>query len=150
MKIVLNLSGVFTVRTRYRTKQQDELLAYLRSRPHVQVTVNDIVQHFSSCSISVGTATIYRHLEQMVSDGTVKKYFVDGISGACFEYVGESAQAGEPSFHLKCEQCGKLVQFRCTELAQMQQHLLKHHGFSINSPKTVFYGLCSQCTHRKP
>lgn len=134
--------------TQYKTKQKDELLSFLQSVPHTRVTVSEIVHHFSACGIVIGTATIYRRLEQMVQKGNVKKYFVDGISGACFEYVGECPQQGTLCFYLKCESCGKLVHFHCEELEHLQRHLLLKHGFSIDSSKTVLYGMCSECTNQ--
>lgn len=135
--------------TQYKTKQKDELISYLRSVPNVRVTVNDISEHFAKNNITIGTATIYRHLEQMVLEGTVKKYFVDGGSGAYFEYVGRECTHVEQCFYLKCENCGKLVHFHCHELEDLQQHLLEDHGFFINSPKTVFYGVCNDCYNAK-
>lgn len=131
--------------TQYHTKQKEEIFAYLKSVPGIKITVNDIVKHFVSCGMTIGTATIYRHLEQMVANGTVKKYFIDGVAGACFEYVGDETENQERRFYLKCEQCGKLVRFQCEELEHIQNHLLSDHGFSINSAKTVFYGICDKC-----
>lgn len=125
----------------YRTKQRAELTAYLKSVPGVQVTVHEMVAHFAAAGRAIGTATIYRHLERMVADGVVKKYFVDGIAGACYEYVGTDDRC----YHLKCERCGRLVPFHCTELEQVQEHLSARHGFAIDTPKTVFYGICNRC-----
>ena len=85
----------------------------------------------------------------MVANETVKKYFIDGVAGACFEYIGDDIENHEKHFYLKCEQCGKLVRFQCEELEHIQNHLLIDHGFSINSAKTVFYGICNQCGYNQ-
>lgn len=124
------------------------MVTFLKSMAGEKITVNDIVKHFAESGVSLGTATIYRHLEQMVSDGSVKKYFVDGIASACFEYVGDGTDDGSNPFYLKCEQCGKLIRFHCKELEHIQNHLLSDHGFSIDSARTIFYGRCNQCTTR--
>ena len=58
------------------------------------VTVNEICEYFKNQGISVGTTTVYRHLEKMVREGVVAKYVVDGTSSACFEYTGESPRNG--------------------------------------------------------
>ncbi len=133
----------------YKTKQKDEILNYLKSNANVRLTVNDISEHFKQSNVSVGIATIYRHLEQLVLDGTVKKYYVDGFSGAYFEYVENECNNIEQCFYLKCEHCGKLVHFHCHELENLKQHFLKDHGFIINSPKTLFYGICNDCYNAK-
>lgn len=131
--------------TEYHTKQKEEIITYLKSMLGMKITVSDIVKHFAACGTAIGTATIYRHLDHMVANGTVKKYYIDGVSGAYFEYVGENMENQEKRFYLKCEECGKLVRFQCEELERIQNHLLSDHGFSINSAKTVFYGICNQC-----
>ena len=133
----------------YKTKQKEEMLRFLKSMSGEKITVNDIVKHFTESGVTLGTATIYRHLERMVADGDVKKYFVDGMASACFEYVGDDTGDGKNRFYLKCERCGKLIRFHCRELQNIQNHLLMEHGFSIDSARTVFYGTCNQCTLSK-
>ena len=113
----------------------------------IPVTVNDIFEYFSEKGIAIGITTIYRHLEKMVADGVVKKYFTNGISGAHFEYIDDSnGSIRGQYFYLKCEKCKKLIHFQCKELEQVQKHLSHEHGFDIDSPKTVFYGTCSKCS----
>lgn len=63
----------------YKTKQKDELNAYLRSMAKQHVTVNDIYDYFTSQGVEIGRTTIYRHLDALVSEGVVAKIKVDGI-----------------------------------------------------------------------
>lgn len=132
--------------TKYNTKQKQEITAYLKTVAGKKVTASDIGNQLSSSGITVGTATIYRHLEQLVANGMVKKYFVDGNASACFEYVGTSeTDNGKPFFYLKCEKCGKLIRFECHELVHIQNHLFSDHGFRLNFARTILYGICDQC-----
>lgn len=134
----------------YKTRQKDVLVSYLKSLHGSHVTVNDILGYFSEEGIAVGITTIYRHLERMVADGEVKKYLVDGVSGAHFEYVGDGGEDDrEQCFYLKCEKCRKLIHFQCKELEQIQRHLSDTHGFDIDAPKTVFYGTCRSCSEHR-
>ena len=128
----------------YRTRQQDELLDYLRQSPGAHFTAAQIRDHFARREQSIGTATIYRQLERFVADGTVRKYMLDTCDSACYEYV-EQKEACAAHFHCKCEKCGRLIHLNCGELKKMQEHLLDEHGFAWNSGKTVFYGVCEQC-----
>ena len=50
----------------YKTKQMTEILTFLKSVQGRHVTVNEICDFFREKGISVGTTTIYRHLEKMV------------------------------------------------------------------------------------
>lgn len=133
--------------SQYKTKQREALLSYLMTVPGEHVTAADICTHFREQGASIGTATVYRHLESLVDEGLVSKYIIDGASPACFEYLGaEHANGrGELCFHCKCEKCGKLIHLHCGELAGIGTHLAAHHGFVVNPMRTVFYGLCGDC-----
>ena len=128
----------------YRTRQQDELLEYLKETPGVHHTAAQIRDHFSGREKSIGTATIYRQLERFVADGTVRKYLLETGDSACYEYVPEREECAA-HFHLKCEKCGKLIHLHCEELNEIGEHLFKEHKFKLNSMRTVFYGVCDEC-----
>lgn len=137
-------------KAQYKTRQMKELLSYLESVRGSHVTVNDICTYFESEGITVGTATIYRHLERMVKQGVVVKYVIEGTNSACFEYVGGRADSGQPvSFHCRCEKCGKLIHMQCNEVENFGQHMLEHHDFEMDSLRTVFYGICGECRGSK-
>ena len=134
----------------YKTKQMAELLTFLESVQGKHVTVNEICDYFKEKGISVGTTTVYRHLEKMVKEGVVAKYVVDGTSSACFEYIGDLHNDAETScYHCKCEVCGKIIHLQCDEVEHLREHICEHHNFIIDSKRTVFYGVCSQCKNKK-
>ena len=109
----------------YNTKRRAELLEYLQSMQGRHVTVNDIRAWFMTQDKPIGTATIYRQLDHMVEQGLINKYMLDETSAACYEYVG--------------------IHLHCHELEKMQGHLAQEHGFRLDFPRTVLYGLCQQC-----
>lgn len=136
-------------KAQYQTKQMAELHSYLKSVQGQHVTVNDICVYFKTKGITVGTTTVYRHLERMVEKGIVAKYTVDGTSSACFEYLGERDTCYKPAcFHCKCESCGKLIHLQCDEVSRLSQHMMETHGFELNALRTVFYGICSECSKK--
>ncbi len=108
-------------RTRYKTKQKDQLTAYLRDRSGVHVTAAEM------------------------ADGLVRKYIIGATGSACYEYVGERADDMVDCFHCKCEKCGKLIHLHCDELKELQRHIDQKHGFVIDPMMTVFYGICDNC-----
>ncbi len=131
-------------KTCYRTRAQQELLTYLRSRPGVHHTASELRDHFADAGTPIGTATIYRQLERFVAEGQIQKYFIGTGESACYAFVDSSASCSS-HFHCKCEQCGKLIHLECEELNDMRKHLLEHHGFTWDAGKTVFYGICDNC-----
>lgn len=133
-------------RNTYQTKQMKELRDFLSSTEGRHVTVKDICRYFDEIGKPVGTATVYRNLEKMVEEGVVAKYSSDPSDSACFEYIGAGEKCCHPScFHLKCQQCGKLIHIECEEIIRLQEHMRSAHGFELNPVRTVFYGTCRDC-----
>ena len=134
-------------RSKYNTRQREVLLDYLKSVPGNHVTVADICSHLQDHGVSIGQATVYRRLEDLVDEGVVNKYIIDAKSPACFEYVEKDSHiAGDICFHCKCEKCGKLIHLHCDELSGIKEHLYEEHRFNLDPKRTVFYGLCETCT----
>ncbi len=131
----------------YRTKQKSCLLAYLETHADRHVTAAELVQALASDGTPVGTATVYRHLERLESDGLVRRYALDDRGSACWQYAGaESGEGGCRShFHLKCTACGTLFHLDCDHLNEIAAHVAAEHGFAIDPGRTVFYGMCKTC-----
>jgi Fur family ferric uptake transcriptional regulator len=126
----------------YNTRQGDAVLNYVSSLGGKHATVDEISAHFAKSGRSVGVTTIYRQLEKLKQSGKVRKLIIDGISGACYQYVGELEA---DSLRLKCDRCGKLYSLECGEADNLGRHILKSHKFRIDPAKTVFYGECDSC-----
>ena len=133
-------------RCKYKTKQKEILLTYLRTVPGVHITASDVCEYFKNQGVAISQSTIYRHLESLVDEGVLSKYIIDANTPACFEYIGPDSHGnGEVCFHCKCEKCGKLIHLHCDEMEEIQGHLYKEHRFRLNPMRTVFYGLCEDC-----
>jgi Fur family ferric uptake transcriptional regulator len=113
------------------------------------VTVNQIVRHFGNREAAIGQTTIYRHLEKLVNDGKIRKYLLTEGGGACYQYIDAGKNCRE-HFHLKCEQCGRLIHLDCDKLDRIRRHILREHDFQINMLKTTFYGKCKECLSVRP
>lgn len=133
----------------YNTKQKEKLLSFLISKKNEHTNVPSISAFLAAEGSPVGTATIYRQLDRLVEQGIVRRYTIDGKTGACFQYVDNSDQCRE-HFHLKCKSCGKLIHTDCNRLSEINSHILRHHGFAVDTSMTVFYGICSDCQEDAP
>ena len=133
-------------RSKYKTRQREILLDYFETVPGVHVTAGDVYEYLQKHGAGIGQSTVYRQLENLVDEGILNKYIIDGSSPACFEYVEPDChESAEICFHCKCEKCGKLIHLHCDEMEGMQVHLYAEHKFKMNPMRTVFYGLCDQC-----
>lgn len=133
-------------KVKYKTHQRDVLLNFLMSVKGQHITVTQVCEHLRQEGSPVGTTTVYRQLDKMVDEGLINKYITDANTPACYEYIGEDSECSEPvCFHLKCDECGKLIHLHCDELMGIRKHIDEEHGFLINSRRTVFYGICEEC-----
>ena len=131
------------MRGEYNTKQRALILEFMKESG-AHHTVSDIVEELKLRGVTVGTATVYRALDRLVSTGEIKKFVIDEKSGACYQYARD-AECNR-HFHLKCVNCGKLIHLSCEVLAEMEGHILRDHGFTVSVGKTVIYGLCASCS----
>ena len=129
----------------YNTKQGEAILAYIASLEGQAVTVEQIDKHLKENNIGVGLTTIYRNLDKLLVCGKIRKYVIEGVTGACFQYVQQTSPESE-HVHLKCEDCGQLYRMKCDKLEDLGQHVEHEHAFRINTIKTVFYGTCKNCS----
>jgi Fur family ferric uptake transcriptional regulator len=131
----------------YTTKQGEAILSYIASLEGDHVTVEQLAKHFDGSGTSIGLTTIYRNLDKLLSSGKIRKFVIDGISGACYQYVGEQFSGGE-HFHLKCEICREVYHLQCGAIEEISSHVAEEHAFQINPIKTVFYGICDKCREK--
>lgn len=136
-------------KSQYKTRQREVLIQYFKALNSEHVSAADVCDYFKKCGETIGQSTVYRQLERLVDEGVLNKYSFDPTAPACFEYVGEDAHGTAGTcFHCRCEKCGKLIHLHCDELEGISEHLLKEHGFKLNSMRTVLYGICEDCANR--
>lgn len=142
--------SVMSTKSKYKTKQREILLDYLKTIPGVHFTAGDICEYFKGQDLTIGQSTVYRQLEELVNEGLLNKYNLSATDPACFEYLEEGSHCeGEVCFHCKCEKCGKLIHMHCDELVEIQSHLLRDHQFTMDPLRTVFYGICEDCKDKE-
>ena len=140
-----------TARAKYSTKQKEILLDFFKQNPGVHLSAGDVIEHMKKEGATIGQATIYRNLESLVNDGIIAKFKIDDDAPACFEYISPDEHMGdeEDCYHCKCQKCGKIIHVSCEDVKALQEHFMEEHGFRIDLKRTVFYGLCSDCSSSK-
>lgn len=129
----------------YKTKQKELLLECLTENKDVHLTAADILTHLRDKGHSLGVSTVYRQLDKLVAAGVVRKFIIDETSSACYQYAGTSEECCE-HFHLKCNVCGKLIHVDCSLMKKIAEHMQNSHGFSVDTTKTLLYGVCRECS----
>ena len=138
------------IRTPYKSRHREQILAILREREGEHMTAGQILDRLRQEGFTIGVATVYRQLDRLVEEGTVNKYVVDTATGACYEFKGD--HCANPAYvHGKCEKCGKVVHLerRFVEAAmQSISGAVGEGGFELDPVRTLFYGVCGDCRRR--
>lgn len=122
---------------KYKTKHQSTLIKYLKNHSDEHLTIQDMAKDLSM----IPQATLYRLVDSMVEEGSLRKYIIGPNSSCCFQLNGCEHQ----HFHLICERCGKLIHLECDEVDHLLEHINEEHGFSVDVSKINLYGLCDDC-----
>lgn len=128
----------------YRTRQRECLEDFFKKNKEQHVTVEDILTYMKEQQYQISKATVYRYLEKLQEQGVLRKYTVEEGKGACYQYV-ENGSDCHAHYHFKCGRCGKLLHISCHLIDEIKHHVLEEHDFTIDSSKTVFYGICGAC-----
>lgn len=131
----------------YKTKQREIILEYVLNNKDSHFTADDLMFYLKQAGSSIGKSTVYRHLDKLVSEDVVRKYYLEEGVPACFQFVNHEKSCKE-HFHLKCTDCGQLIHVVCDELEGIANHISKHHHFQVNQKKTVLYGVCESCMQK--
>ena len=131
------------MRGEYNTRQKRELLAFLRERSMQHFSVDDVVFEMQDRGEKIGRSTVYRYLELLAEQGSVRKYqSVKGITQ--YQHVEDDSRC-DSHFHMMCSRCGNLMHVDCDLMRTMSEHLVKDHGFLLDPRETILVGVCQKC-----
>lgn len=130
----------------YKTRQRLQVLNCLIDNKANHLTADEIAVILKQQGAEVGKTTVYRALEKLLEEGSIRKYISEEGKSACFQYVDDSEECRR-HFHLKCVKCGRLIHLECDYLSDLETHIFEHHKFTVDNTKTVLYGVCGDCCH---
>lgn len=146
LKTVLNNGKVdkFLLIGKRKTKQKDYILNCLKSNLNKHMTSIEIEDTLKYKKTPVGRATIYRCLNLLVKEGFVRKCRVDEKNSFYYQYIDDKNLCKE-HFHFICSSCSQTIHFENQELFSFISGLKFDNKLLIDTPKTIFYGLCDRC-----
>lgn len=127
----------------YKTKQKNFVLECLKKHENENLTSENIIGFLKQEGVSVSNATVYRHLNSLLEDKSVRR--IMGSDGVFVYRYFDKTKNCERHSHLVCDSCGKLIHLECESLDKIYEHIKNEHGFSVDGIKTVFYGKCKDC-----
>ena len=130
-------------RGQYQTKQKEEIAEYFRKHPGVCMTAETV---FSDLGAKVGMTTVYRALARLSEEGFLRRYATQSAGDAAMYQLNPCQ---ENHLHIRCVDCGKLAHLHCDEVQIFAEHLLDHHGFTLDECQTILYGRCRDCAAKR-
>lgn len=125
----------------YETKGKRRILSLLAENPDRQMTAEDIFVALGNDA--PGQSSVYRILSSLSKTGQVRRSMREGGEGYFYQFAENLGC--DKHFHLKCLKCGKTVHLKCQISDELVEHILKEHGFVIDSGRSVLYGHCAVC-----
>ncbi len=127
----------------YSTRQKRELLKFLQEKSMQHFSVDEVVFEMQERGEKIGRSTVYRTLEALAEQGSVRKY--QGMQGITqYQHVVDAARCDD-HFHMMCSRCGNLMHVDCSLMRAMSEHLMLEHGFRLDPRETILVGVCEKC-----
>lgn len=118
------------------TKQKTKLYSLLFSRKR-HISADEILALMNKDEKCISTATVYRHLDELVKCGRLKKIKLG--SNCIYD------SSGEEHPHFVCLECGTIYDLKFEDLpviAKAQEH-------EVASYEIILKGTCKECIKRR-
>lgn len=131
------------MRGEYNTRQKREMLAFLKQHDLEPYSVDDLVFQMQEQGERIGRTTVYRYLEQLAEQGSVRKYL--NSSGVTqYQHIANGADC-DGHFHMMCKRCGRLYHVNCELMNALSEHIYTDHNFRLDIRETILIGVCARC-----
>lgn len=120
--------------------RQRELVAETVLRSDDHLSAGAVARRLAERGVSVGTATVYRTLDLMLSGGFVRSHeFGEGFRRF------EADPGNEGHEHLVCVRCGRVSEFANERLERMLAVIGDEYRFRPERHRVEIYGTCGDC-----
>jgi len=85
-------------------------------------------------------ATVYRSLSLLVEGG-----FLSALDSGKGQMLYEHILGHSHHDHMICLKCGKILEFRCEEIEEMQHSVAAKHRFQLLQHTLTLEGYCAAC-----
>ena len=126
----------------YHTKYKDLIKTYVDEHKDSRISAAGIYESLTAQGIPINLATVYRHLDKLTDEGTLKKYKTNNAKQSYYQHASPKCAH---HLHLQCSRCGKIIHLDCECMEIINAHILGEHGFKLDCANSVLTGLCKEC-----
>jgi Fur family ferric uptake transcriptional regulator len=124
------------------TDQQRDLVKYIFSR-HNHFDADQLADAVKGAGLRVSRATVYRTLAKLVDAGLLRRLEIGPRMFYEHDY-------GYPQHeHLRCEQCGKMIEFQSPAIEGALREVCRQHRFQATGHTFVVRGTCAECNQAR-
>jgi len=124
--------------------RQRERVAEIVLRSDEHLSADAVVRRLSAQGVRVGTATVYRTLDLLVSGGFARAHeFGEGFR----RFEPESGRDAHE--HLVCVGCGRVTEFASERLERMLAVIGDEYRFRPVRHRVEIFGTCADCVGRE-
>jgi Fur family ferric uptake transcriptional regulator len=128
-----------------RVTQQRRIIVEEVFKRHDHFDADDLLGHLNAHARGrrVSRPTVYRTLSELVDAGLLRSMALGGRTVYEHDY-------GYPQHdHMHCQQCNKLIEFKCDEVAEIGEAVGRQHQFRVTGHRLIFTGICADCRVKK-
>lgn len=119
------------------TPQRHAVLEYLLTTM-THPTADEIYKALGETFPNMSMATVYNNLKVLKETGLVQE-MTFGDNSSRFDCNTQ------PHYHIKCNQCGKIVDFDYPALDEVESLAARVTGFDVSHHRMELYGTCEAC-----
>ena len=122
----------------YRNTKQKEIILNVIKNDYTHPTIKEICQKVNEIDNSIGQATIYRMVKQLINEKKIIKISTDENH---YDYVKEK------HYHLLCNKCNKIIDIYDESIEKELKKIEKKNNIKIDTTSYLFEGLCNSCNN---
>ncbi len=124
------------------TDQQRDMVQFIFSR-HNHFDAEQLIDDMKRAGFHVSRATVYRTLSKLVDAGLLRRLEV----GPRMYYEHDY---GYPQHeHMRCEQCGKMIEFLSPAIEATMREVCRQHQFNASGHTFIIRGTCAECNRAR-
>ena len=110
---------------------------------HDHFDVDELFLRLRNKRKRVSRASLYRAIPLLIESGLIKEvYFEEGHLH--YEHI----YGHKDHSHLRCNRCGRIIEFEDDEIGTLQKRIGKKYNFAVTAHRFELFGYCLRCAQR--
>ncbi|MBQ6067263.1 MAG: transcriptional repressor [Clostridia bacterium] len=132
----------------YQTQQKTLLLDYMARHAESSLSMEEVAEGLKTDlgDKAPGKSTVYRLVNRLVEEGTVRRFNAEDSRRALYQIVG--GKNCNHHLHMKCTQCGRLMHMNDEQSEKIIKQIYGNSSFAVSQEQTTLYGSCAECSNQ--